>query len=126
MGGIPSCDPAHTRPAIRGTSFKANPLSGREAREPLVGDSREAAFESSVTFYNRGLILERQGRNDEAAAAYAEAVRLDPGDVDAQVRLGLVLRDLGRDEEANRAFLTALDLKRAASFTPHRDSEPEP
>lgn len=92
----------------------------------MTGDNRETAFESSVLFYNRGLILERQGRNDEAAAAYGEAVRLDPRDVDAQVRLGLVLRDLGRDEEANRAFLTALDLKRAASLTPHRDFDPEP
>jgi Flp pilus assembly protein TadD len=92
----------------------------------LAGDNREAAFGSSVQSYNRGLVLERQGRNDEAAAAYAEAVRLDPRDVDAQVRLGLVLRDLGRDEEANRAFLTALDLQRAASFMPHRDPEPEP
>jgi Flp pilus assembly protein TadD len=92
----------------------------------LAGDNRDTAFESSVLFYNRALILDRQGRNDEAAAAYAEAVRLDPGDVDAQVRLGLVLRDLGRDEEANRAFLTALDLKRAASLTPRRDYKPEP
>ena len=92
----------------------------------MTGDNRAAAFGSSVLFYNRGLILERQGRNDEAAAAYAEAVRLDPADVDAQVRLGLVLRDLGRDEEANRAFLTALDLQRAHSLTPHRDSDPEP
>lgn len=101
--------------------------SGGGGRKPLAGDNRETAFgTTSILFYNRGLILERQGRNDEAAAAYAEAARLDPGDVDAQVRLGLVLRDLGRDEEANRAFLTALDLKRAASLTSNRNHDPEP
>ena len=89
----------------------------------MTGDDREETA-GSVLFYNRGLVLERQGRNDEAAAAYAEAARLDPADVDAQVRLGLVLRDLGRDEEANRAFLMALDLKRAASLPPPREPEP--
>jgi len=86
----------------------------------------DATFDPSVLFYNRGLTLERQGRNEEAAAAYGEAARLDPHDVEAQVRLGLVLRDLGRDEEANRAFLTALDLKRAASVVPAGRSDPEP
>ena len=91
----------------------------------MAGDGQDDAFGPSVLFYNRGLAFERQGRSEEAAAAYAEAVRLDPGDVEAQVRLGLVLRDLGRDEEANRAFLAALDLKRAASVVPARGSDPD-
>jgi Flp pilus assembly protein TadD len=63
--------------------------------------------------HNRGLSLERAGRYREAAEAYAEAVRLDPDDADAQIKLGLVLRELGRDEEANLAFLSAIRLRRA-------------
>ncbi len=59
----------------------------------------------------RGLAFERDGRYSDAAAAYREAAQLDPSDVGAQVRLGLVLRVLGRDEEANEAFRTALNLQ---------------
>lgn len=59
----------------------------------------------------RGLGLERKGRYSEAAEAYREAARLTPGDVNARMRLGLVLRVLGRDEEANEAFRVALDLR---------------
>lgn len=91
----------------------------------MARDGRDELFGPSVLFYNRGLAFERQGKSEEAAAAYAEAVRLDPADVDSQIRLGLVLRDLGRDEEANRAFLAALDLKRAASLVPSRGSDPD-
>jgi Flp pilus assembly protein TadD len=70
--------------------------------------------------YNRGLSLERSGKYEQAAEAYGEAVRIHPLDIDAQVHLGLILRELGRDEEANGAFLTALDLKWRASLPPHR------
>ncbi len=65
----------------------------------------------AVVAFNRGIDLERRGLCDAAVDAYREAVRLDPGDVDAQVRLGLLLREAGRDEEANRAFQAALALQ---------------
>lgn len=61
--------------------------------------------------YNRAQELERNGRYEEAAKSYEEAVRLDPADIDAQVKLGLLLRELGRDDEANRAFQVVLALK---------------
>lgn len=70
--------------------------------------------------YNLGLSLERSGKYEQAVQAYHEAIRVHPFDIDAQVHLGLLLRELGRDEEANRAFLTALDLKRQASLPPGR------
>jgi Flp pilus assembly protein TadD len=62
---------------------------------------------------SRAIALERSGHREEAAEAYGRAVRLNPDDPVAQTRLGLVLRELGRDEEANRAFLSALRLREA-------------
>jgi Flp pilus assembly protein TadD len=73
-----------------------------------------------VFHYDLGLSLERSGKYEQAVQAYHEAIRAHPFDVDAQIHLGLILRELGRDEEANRAFLTALDLKRQASLPPCR------
>jgi Flp pilus assembly protein TadD len=62
---------------------------------------------------SRAIALERSGHREEAAEAYGEAVHLNPDDPIAQTRLGLVLRELGRDEEANHAFLSALRLREA-------------
>jgi Flp pilus assembly protein TadD len=70
--------------------------------------------------YNRGLSLERSGKYEQAVEAYSEAIRNHPFDIDALAHLGLILRELGRDEEANCAFLTALDLKRQTTFPPGR------
>jgi Flp pilus assembly protein TadD len=62
--------------------------------------------------YDRGLSLERCGKYEQAAEAFSKAICNHPFDIDALVHLGLILRELGRDEEANRAFLSALDLGR--------------
>lgn len=60
----------------------------------------------------RALALEFRGRYGEAVAAYHEALRCDPEDADALIRLGVLLRELGRDEEANQAFEAALTPRR--------------
>lgn len=65
----------------------------------------------SAVHLSRGLSAERAGRYGDAADAYREATRIDPGDLDALVRLGMVLRVLGRDEEANEAFRLALSIR---------------
>ena len=71
-----------------------------------------------LRLYNKALTLERSRRTAEAAEALRLALEIDPSDIDAQIHLGLILRDLGRDEEANRAFLAALDLQRRAKLLP--------
>ena len=76
--------------------------------EPMVND---AMPEPPAAQLSRGLSAERAGRYTDAADAYLEATRLAPWDIDAQVRLGLVLRVLGRDEEANEAFRLALHIR---------------
>lgn len=58
----------------------------------------------------RGLQLEREGRLSEAVDAYRESARQQPEGVTALVRLGLVLRQMGRDEEANEVFGKVLEL----------------
>jgi Flp pilus assembly protein TadD len=74
---------------------------------------------AAVMHYNQALELERNGRYVDAVKEYQESVRLDPTDADCYVHLGLLLRELGRDEEANQAFESALSLKAARSPGPH-------
>ena len=70
----------------------------------------KAMVDPSSDHLGRGDAFERAGRYAEAAEAYRDAVVSDPQDVDARVRLGVVLRELGRDEEANETFRAALEL----------------
>lgn len=98
--------------------------SGRaHARFASAGRGRQAEGVESVSpefavHYNRALALERAGKALEAVAEYREALLVDASDADAQVHLGLLLRELGRDEDANRAFLAALELQRRSEPAP--------
>lgn len=58
-----------------------------------------------------GQILFRQGRPDEAIAAYQEALRLDPQSVEAMNDLGLVYLNVGETEQATAQFEQALGLE---------------
>lgn len=74
--------------------------------------------DSAVHHFNQALDFESRGRCSDAASSYREVIRKDPTHVRALLRLGLVLRDLGRDEEANAAFATALRLHSAGVVAP--------
>lgn len=81
----------------------------------------------AVDHRRRALKLESERRYEDAVRAYRDAARCEPESADAQVRLGVLLRDLGRDEEANRAFASALALRAAgAETTPRQQCLPWP
>ena len=54
------------------------------------------------SYFNLGECLRVAGRTDEAVGAYVRAVELDPGQHLFREALVLLLRELGRDEEADR------------------------
>ena len=58
-----------------------------------------------------GLKLARMGKWQEAAAAYREALRLDPRNAEAMTNLGFVYYEMGLDEEARQAIAEAETLR---------------
>ena len=56
--------------------------------------------ESPKMHYTRGIVLEDQGRSEEALAAYARALELEPGNLDFLVALAECLATSGRTGEA--------------------------
>ena len=70
---------------------------------------------SSGAHNTHGIALFRQGRLDEAAAAYREAIRLKPDHYDAHNNLGVVLIYLGKPAEAAAAFREAIRIKPRSS-----------
>jgi tetratricopeptide (TPR) repeat protein/2-polyprenyl-3-methyl-5-hydroxy-6-metoxy-1,4-benzoquinol methylase len=57
---------------------------------------------------NLGLALLQQGKLDEAATTYKEALELRPNDVEGLLNLGNILGDLGKPDEAIACYRKAL------------------
>ena len=76
-----------------------------EAEEQFA---RARAIRPGPVHYQRGNALATEGRLDEALAEFTEALRLDPGLVDARNNRGLVLARQGRNAEARREYQEAL------------------
>jgi Flp pilus assembly protein TadD len=110
--------PDHHHMVVEAQPGLARPVAGARVTQRSAG--RRSVKPEFAFHYNRGLSLERSGKYEQAVEAYGEAIRSQPFDVDALVHLGLILRELGRDEEANRVFLAALDVKRQATLPPVR------
>ena len=49
-------------------------------------------------------------QTDQAAAAYRKALEINPKFVDAQLNLGITLREVGQFAEAEECFQKVLDL----------------
>lgn len=60
---------------------------------------------------NLALLLDHDGRTDEAVAHYRETLRLNPRDALTHYRLGCILKDADKDEEAAKEFSAACALE---------------
>jgi len=89
---------AHNRASalLRAGDAKVAPRAIQEANRALTeGDASLKATGA----YDLGYALEQAGRPDDAIAAYARALQLDPDDRDAKVNLELLLRDEQRKQK---------------------------
>lgn len=80
-------------------------------RGDLEGGRRQYAASlairpSSLAYYNLGQLLEHDGENDHALAAYQNAVRQSPLETDAWLRIAALLQRKG-DQDGARAALRA-------------------
>lgn len=85
--------------------------------ETLYRATLATSPESWLAHYNLAVVLEAQGRRDEAVVHLEEAVRLKPDHAKAHTNLAIALLDAGRPEEARehaeRAVRSAPDLPEA-------------
>jgi tetratricopeptide (TPR) repeat protein len=86
----------------------------------LEGEKARAEFErviatspSAKAFLYLGLTEIGLGRNEPAVEALREAIRLEPGLLEAHVALGKILARAGRDAEAMPVLTRALEIDRS-------------
>ena len=68
---------------------------------------------NAVARNNLATAYAQSGRMDEAIIQFREAIKADPGNIDAHSYLGLALRTLGREREAKEEFDRAAQLQAA-------------
>ena len=82
----------------------------KDAAAELIGKAIRVKPDS-LMHYNLGLALRAQGKLDEAAASYRQALALKPGYAEAYFNLGNVLQKQGKLDEAIASFRKTLALK---------------
>jgi tetratricopeptide (TPR) repeat protein len=88
-------------------------LEGEKARTEF--ERVIAASPSPTAFLYLGLTEVGLGRTEPAVDAFREAIRRDPGLLDAHVALGKVLARAGRDEEAKPVLVRAIEIDPASA-----------
>ena len=64
----------------------------------------------SVAAYNRANCFRSLGESDEAASAYAQAIKIDPAFVEAWFNYAALLRDTGKTGAARKHLETAIRI----------------
>ena len=109
-------------PNLWGSAMSHEPL--RDA-QGSAQDSQETSLGDAAVFVNLGDAALASGNYEEALASYDKAIALDPDLIAAWYNRGLTLRQLGREGEAQRSFGKAGRLRKGASLTFQRKSDPQ-
>jgi tetratricopeptide (TPR) repeat protein len=89
----PSATPSPVIPAPAAASASSTPRSAEPDKTELVADA-----------FSRGEFCAKAGKDEEAIAAFKEAVRIDPTFVDAWNYLAALYEKAGNEKEALNAF----------------------
>jgi tetratricopeptide (TPR) repeat protein len=88
----------------------SNQIQNWKSSASLFGHALKVTADNYMGHYGMGIVLEGEGRFDEAITAYREAVRLFPGHARAHGCLGGVYLKQGRLDEAVRELTGAIRL----------------
>ena len=100
--GDPAGAEAHYRRAVAALGGAEGEADEPRPRRPGGPVARHAPPDKVTAWFNLGVALEDQRRDDEALLAYARALRADPSHGDAHFNASRILERMGRRAEALR------------------------
>ena len=92
-------------------AFAAEGAGRPEVAERLLREMIRSRPDAADLYYNLGNNLSRQGKNEEALAAWATALEKNPDHVSALINSSIVLAQAGNLDEAERRCLHALEVQ---------------
>jgi len=105
-------------PATGGSDEEAEELRAKLESLGYVGPA--GSGRSMTTSNNRGVALLAQGKYEDAAVAFREAIRNEPDQPTLWVNLGIALRNAGKPEEARDLFRKAIERPEASRAAGHQ------
>lgn len=106
LAGTPECL-AQRLPKATGREPENKPAPsrpGRPKRPPAPVASKNPASVESDNFLNLGDSFREQKKWNAAEAAYKEAVKVSPGNVDARLELGFLYLDRNKLDDAQQTY----------------------
>lgn len=98
-------------PALTAQAVVALDDGDAEKALRVASDLRELGEKAPEIFYNAGILLQRGGLRQDAAAAFRQAVDDRPGFAEALLNLGHALESLGQHEEAVVCWQEAVETR---------------
>jgi len=95
----------------------SSPRVGRHKRQTTPANSKNPASVESDNFLDLGDSFREQKKWKAAEAAYKEAVKVWPGNVDARLELGLLYVDRTRMDEAQQTYSELRSLNASYAST---------
>ena len=92
-------------------AFAAEGAGRPEVAERLLREMIRSRPDAADLYYNLGNNLSRQGKNEEALAAWTTALEKNPDHVSALINSSIVLAQMGNLDEAERRCLHALEVQ---------------
>ena len=92
-------------------AFAAEGAGRPEIAERLLREMIRSRPDAADLYYNLGNNLSRQGKNEEALAAWATALEKNPDHVSALINSSIVLAQMGNLDEAERRCRHALEVQ---------------
>lgn len=112
-------------PAKKPSPFALEPVSSEKSPSPflLPAEKKDPEIEEPANLQTAGELRKKgtdlalEGKYEKARMALAQSLEIDPNNLAALNNLGLVMRKLGRDAEAIKAYQFALELDPSYALT---------
>jgi tetratricopeptide (TPR) repeat protein len=86
------------------------PAAASPENSPPAVDIPQPPTQDAPGYYALGLELYKQNRDEQAAEAFQQAIKLDPGFGAAYMKLALAYKALGRKEDAEKIYEQAVEV----------------